>query len=238
MNKKDTFKKIEFYKERILLIAGSYSDGVMQKKLEELLMLSPARVSEILHPMEMDYLIKREPYKQDKRKKVITLTECGISMYQQLSKTQENPSQKGNLPKADKAAERKIRTIKTCLSLLSKSELKTFIDLLNKICEGAGKTDIDVFNEFLFDMISDLKKPVGKKRRTYSPKEKEIRKSITKLKREAEESGIPIIIAYYSPLSGFSQQSSMPWDSWSDGSEKDAIQKKFIEFMKIFMNSD
>ena len=79
------FPRPFFVRERLLIVADSYEDGVRQKALVEELDISPAAVSELVSKLEKDEYVTREVDQSDKRATLIKLTDLGKARAAELA---------------------------------------------------------------------------------------------------------------------------------------------------------
>ena len=79
------FPRPFFVRERLLIVADSYEDGVRQKALVEELDISPAAVSELVSKLEKDEYVTREADQSDKRATLIKLTDLGKARAAELA---------------------------------------------------------------------------------------------------------------------------------------------------------
>ena len=79
------FPRPFFVRERLLIVADSYDDGVRQKTLVEELDISPAAVSELVSKLEKDEYVTREVDQSDKRATLIKLTDLGKARAAELA---------------------------------------------------------------------------------------------------------------------------------------------------------
>ena len=79
------FPRPFFLRERLLIAAESYEEGVRQKTLAEDLDISQAAVSELVSKLEKDNYLTREADQSDKRATLIKLTELGKARAAELA---------------------------------------------------------------------------------------------------------------------------------------------------------
>ena len=79
------FPRPFFVRERLLIVADSFEDGVRQKALVEELDISPAAVSELVSKLEKDEYVTREVDQSDKRATLIKLTDLGKARAAELA---------------------------------------------------------------------------------------------------------------------------------------------------------